>query len=366
MIFVVLRLGVLTLIPACSEKKTEWRVYKEVDVAAPVLPASAGMPTMMQPAAGVESPSIEWTAPEGWAEFKGSGMRLATFDINSGGQSGVCTIVVLGGAAGGLEANVARWIGQLGLKPLAADEMKTFIGKQQTIKSDGGLEVFIADMTTLASNETAESMIASVINVDDSTCFVKLTGAAGLLKNQHEKFTQLCKSLKKSAQAASAMPATMPPMMQPARMDSAGAAATVHWKTPDGWNETRGSGMRVATFSMPSGGPDQTCTIVVLGGAAGGLEANVARWIGQLNMKSLAEDEMKTFVAKQQTFKSDGGFDVFVADLTTLAPGDAAASMLAAIASIDDSTCFVKLTGTSGKLKTEKEIFMRLCRSLTK
>lgn len=141
---------------------------------------------------------MKWTAPEGWTETKGSGgMRLATFDIAAGSSTGLCTIVLLGGNAGGQTANVARWIGQAGLAPLSEDEMKSFIEKQQTIKSDGGFEVFIADLTSLAKNDSANSMIASIVGFEGATCFVKLTGTAGMLKTQKDNFIRLCRSLTK-------------------------------------------------------------------------------------------------------------------------------------------------------------------------
>jgi hypothetical protein len=146
---------------------------------------------------GTTSGSINWKTPVGWAETKGSGMRLATFAVNSGGDAATCTIVLLGGNAGGLEANILRWIGQAGLKPLSEDEMKSFVSKQQTIKSDGGLDVFIADLTTLSDKNAKSTMIASIVTVGESTGFVKLSGPAEVLTAQKENFIQLCKSLTK-------------------------------------------------------------------------------------------------------------------------------------------------------------------------
>lgn len=140
---------------------------------------------------------------------------------------------------------------------------------------------------------------------------------------------------------------------------------SIHWTTPDGWSEEAGSGMRLATFTIKRDDQTATCTIVTLGGMAGGLEANVHRWMGQLKLDEPASDEFAAFLARQEHFHSDSGFDGVVVDLSELSAqkGDAA-SMVAAILTLNDATLFVKLTGPIGLLKAEKDTFSKLCRSV--
>lgn len=339
------------LLAGCGGRKAEWRSYREVTVTQP----APAMPPMAGQAADGGAPALEWTVPEGWAETAGSGMRLATFTLGEGAATGVCTIVLLGGNAGGLEANVARWIGQTGAKPPEGEALQAFIGKQQSLKSAGGFDVFIADLTSLAANDEASSMLAAIATIGESTCFVKLTGSAATIKAQKDKFVALCGSLKPKAAPAERAGAGSPP---------GAASGGLKWRTPQGWDETRGDGMRLATFALGAGGETGTCTLVVLGGSAGGLESNVARWAGQLKLAPMGEADLKSFIARQQTFKSDGGLEVFVADFTALAADDAAGSMLAALVTLGDATGFVKLTGPAGLLKAQRENFLHLCRSL--
>lgn len=173
-------------------------------------------------------------------------------------------------------------------------------------------------------------------------------------------------------QAPAAPHAGMPPMASGAMAPASGAnlppAAdmALQWKTPEGWSETAGTGMRLVTFSMKQASGEGTCTVIVLGGAAGGLEANVARWVGQVGMKAPVDADMKAFIAKQEKFKTAGGFEAVAVDLGDLAPTAApdSASMLGAIVDVDGATCFVKLTGPAGLLKGEKARFLALCQSL--
>jgi hypothetical protein len=124
---------------------------------------------------------------------------MATFTMGDASRTGMCTIVMLGGAAGGLEANVVRWLGQLGLQTPPDDDLQAFLRRQITFATAGGFETVAVDLTELAppGNDAAGSMLSSIISADGSTCFVKLTGPAGLLKAEKNRFLELCRSLRK-------------------------------------------------------------------------------------------------------------------------------------------------------------------------
>ncbi len=198
-------LVLVTMLCSCDGRKPSWRTYKEHEVIVPAPKAPHAAHAMGEAAAapaGDESShaALQWKTPQGWSETRSdSGMRLATFDVKGDAGAAMCTIVLLGGDAGGLKANVVRWIGQLQVTVPADAEFEAFIKRQQTFASDGGFNTVIIDLTELgpANNDAANSMLASYITVGESACFVKLTGPAGLLKKQKENFVQLCRSLKK-------------------------------------------------------------------------------------------------------------------------------------------------------------------------
>ena len=58
---------------------------------------------------------ISWNVPETWMPSVGHSMRLASFDIPFSKGIGDLSVVSLGGASGGLTANVNRWRKQIGL-----------------------------------------------------------------------------------------------------------------------------------------------------------------------------------------------------------------------------------------------------------
>ena len=148
--------------------------------------------------ASVARPPLSWATPQGWQETPGSGMRLVNFTSTDQNDPVECNIISLGGQAGGLESNAARWMQQVNIAVPQAPAMEQFLAAQNKIKTQDGFDATIIDLTQLQPKEDLQSpsMIATVITLPDTTVFVKMTGSrAGVLKNK-EKFETLCQSLK--------------------------------------------------------------------------------------------------------------------------------------------------------------------------
>lgn len=137
------------------------------------------------------------------------------------------------------------------------------------------------------------------------------------------------------------------------------APALLAWTTPYGWIEKASTGPRLATFGVG----DAECTIVSFPGDVGGLEANLKRWLNQLNVQ-LADAQVSEFAQKPETFISEGGLPVQLFDFAPILPTGATSSILAAVLTVDEQTVFVKLMGAPALLETEKPRFIALCRSL--
>jgi hypothetical protein len=120
--------------------------------------------------------------------------------------------------------------------------------------------------------------------------------------------------------------------------------------------------MRLATFRV---GPDKTeCTIVAFPGDAGGVKANLKRWLGQLNL-TVRDDALDAFLQSQPAMTTKGGLLCTVFDFSELAPGDAGAkSMLAGMIAAGNQSVFVKLMAPTTLLAQEKENFLSLCESI--
>lgn len=130
--------------------------------------------------------SLSWIAPEGWSEEKGNGMRIATFKAGEGNAAVETSIISLAGQAGGISANVGRWMGQLGMEIPSEDKMNEFVNRQQKLKTSDGLDVTMIDLTQLQEDADGQtpSMIAAVIESQSNQIFVKMTGPKeAVLKN---------------------------------------------------------------------------------------------------------------------------------------------------------------------------------------
>ena len=155
------------------------------------------------------------------------------------------------------------------------------------------------------------------------------------------------------------------------------ARPPLSWETPEGWEEKKGSSMRLATFNSLDASKAIECSIVSLGGQAGGLESNVVRWMNQINVVIPAKDELDKFLSRQEGIKTKGGFSITIIDLTEFSQAELGAratmqpfeegkspSMIAAIADLKDMVIFVKMTGSKESVIQNRDLFLSLCRSL--
>jgi len=195
------------IVAGCDKPNRSVRHYKEVSFAEEkAMPATA---PVAAPAAVAQSPAgtramgdlppelrtpslpLQWTTPEGWEETPGSGMRIVTFMV----QGQECTILTFPGDVGGDEANIRRWLGQLGIS--ASDTaIKNFVSNPVRFITDGGFECRFFDYMNLIPADSPKSVLAGIIPVGEHTAFVKLMGDATILKEQRSAFEALCKSIR--------------------------------------------------------------------------------------------------------------------------------------------------------------------------
>lgn len=143
----------------------------------------------------------------------------------------------------------------------------------------------------------------------------------------------------------------------------AGAAVDLDWTTPEGWEVSAGQGMRLATFTVPGSSVD--CSIVALGGAAGGLESNLHRWLGQVNLNPDSQT-FQTFVSSLPSFSTEQGWPVTWVDFSSLLPAGQveAKSIVAGIVERDGRSIFVKMMGPASELAEQSESLRSLVESL--
>lgn len=181
---------------ACSPEPKKRR-YKELSVAADQKNASLAGETSAPPEPDVNTP-LQWTLPEGWIYLPADGMRIATFKNKNPDSPVECSVVSIPGEAGGIKANVRRWVEQLKLPPLSDEAADRYIAGQEQIRSTGGLLVQLVDFRPLQKEgpATAPSMHAAIVTTSGQTFFLKMTGSRAAVWENRDPFILLCRSLR--------------------------------------------------------------------------------------------------------------------------------------------------------------------------
>ena len=131
-----------------------------------------------------------WEKPASWIPAEGSAMRLASFEIPYSIGSGDLSIMELGGDGGGLEANVNRWRGQIGLGPLTKLEIEDEAGNG--VSQLGNYQLF--RLINLEKKESA--FLAAVFPLESRTLFIKLTASTDGILEIEKDFKDFCSSMK--------------------------------------------------------------------------------------------------------------------------------------------------------------------------
>ena len=115
----------------------------------------------------------------------------------------------LAGAAGGLEANVTRWLGQVKIAPSFTQKA---IEDATPIRLASGEEGIIVDFTGLLSGDLTqtESIMGAIVPVGETTLFVKAMGGRSRLQRLKPELIAFCQSLSIGAAPASGAGETTP------------------------------------------------------------------------------------------------------------------------------------------------------------
>jgi hypothetical protein len=131
---------------------------------------------------------LSYETPAGWQPGRMSMMRKAAFNISEGEQQAEMTVIDLPATGGAqiadVDANVARWAGQVGLGGIEKDALAK-LQKETTI--DGTEGTYVA----LLGPEDAGrpiGMLAAMVVRDEKVWFFKLLGDRSLVEKQQDAF----------------------------------------------------------------------------------------------------------------------------------------------------------------------------------
>ncbi len=134
-------------------------------------------------------------------------------------------------------------------------------------------------------------------------------------------------------------------------------AGGLHWHAPEGWTETAGGGMRLATFTVAGA----ECSIVKLPSGQD-LRLNLDRWAGQLQLE-LGDEQFKSLTEQAPAFTAGSGWTGAIYDFAPLVK-EGKKSFLVGIIDAGPETLFVKMGGPTTVLKEQAAAFLKLCTSI--
>ncbi|HEO72122.1 MAG TPA: hypothetical protein ENN80_12745 [Candidatus Hydrogenedentes bacterium] len=155
----------------------------------------AHAPAAGQPSTESPSPVLAWEAPEGWERLGPRSMRVVSFRVGNSDEA-ECYVSLLRGNAGGVEGNINRWRGQMGLEPLDAGALAAqphieALGQRNALLDVAG---DYADMQGDVHDDYA--LMGIVCALDDWSVFVKMIGPREVVQGEAEAFKAFCASLR--------------------------------------------------------------------------------------------------------------------------------------------------------------------------
>ena len=140
-------------------------------------------------------------------------------------------------------------------------------------------------------------------------------------------------------------------------VDKATETSGLTWEQPDTWVPSKGSSMRLASYSIPYSGGYGDLSVIQLAGTGGGLEPNVNRWRRQLNLEPISLIEIE-----KNIIEKEGKLGKYSMKQIINEKMDSA--FLCAIIPAGNNTIFIKLSLRPMGIMEVKDDFITFCSSL--
>lgn len=372
--FTVGALGVLALVAACNRPGPREEIRERRTASAPSRPAlpdagprerfggfDMGSPAPRAASNEVAQRVFDYELPEGWVELALTQDRLVNVRP-AGDPEAACTLTFLQGSAGGLEANVNRWRGQLGAEPLsgaaiAALPTHPLLGRTATVVEASGTFKGMGD-----TNLPGFALLGLIVSEPGGSLFLKFTGPEARVATEREHFLAFAGSLH-LAQDHSTAPDVSAAAPHGPDDGTPHAEAHLSWTAPEGWREAAPRAMREVTFTVGQAG-EAECYITRLGGDAGGLVANLSRWCSQFSRPALTQAQIDALPRAEMlgttvpVLELDGSFEGMNGTVQQ-------EQALLGVAYIHpEESVFVKFVGPESVVKVERERFLAFVKSI--
>ena len=245
--------------------------------------------------------ALLYDMPDGWTEDLGSRMRLINLHP-AGNANAECYVSVLGGDGGGLAANLNRWRQQVGLEELDAAEFEN-LPTVDLLGGEASLLQVEGSFTGMNGDTQDEWALTGVIvSTPQATIFVKMTGPAELIREEHANFLTFVTSVHFGNDLLETPSEPQEVESHHAKPAEDGAAEAnpaserlffnangYRFQVPYAWIDAGPRMMCSLNFRV---GKETECFLVVLGGDGGGLTPNLDRWQGQVGLEPLTAEQI--------------------------------------------------------------------------
>ncbi len=295
---------------------------------------------------------IQWTKPAAWTELAPTAFRKGNYLVEGNdGKKVEITVSSFPGNVGGTLANVNRWRGQAGLSSITNEELSQGLTEVRIDGHDGQIVNILPD----SDDPDATQIVAAIFIYQGESWFFKMSGPQQLVGSQKPTFDQFIDGLK-FTDAASKRESS-------AASSEAPKEAVLAFDAPEGWAESDGSSMRIASYEVPLEGFEPAdFSITSFPGDAGGITANVNRWRQQIGLRPWSDSQINS---NRETLKvEDLNFALF--DLRPQTDSDkerVKERILAAIVKHDGKSWFYKLRGDVFLVETQRSKFRQLVQS---
>jgi hypothetical protein len=174
-------LSCLAFAVSCDRDTSDVRAYTERRTRVPILPGPDR--------AGVDE--IRFDTPSAWVRAEASGTRLATFRTPAGFEA---TLARLPGDGGGFEANLSRWLSQMGAEP-SKIELQQFVESLPNDHTRAYWPLLLLDLSPFATGSAPPQLVAWVRG-PDFILTLKVAAPPAALQALRLDFEGLARSLR--------------------------------------------------------------------------------------------------------------------------------------------------------------------------
>lgn len=171
-------------------------VFNEAPAPAPASVAASAPPAGNGSAAAPadQGHKPKWEAPSHWQSLPPKTMLVAAYAVGSGegGSRADVTVSSFPGEVGGLAANVNRWRGQIGLKPVPEGETGQSVRRIEA----AGLTVAMVDLKNPEGPAGGTRLIAVIVPHDGMSWFFKISGPESVVSKEEAGFLRFIQSIK--------------------------------------------------------------------------------------------------------------------------------------------------------------------------